>query len=194
VQSFTGALTANKLVQPEGSSAKFYYAALTDIDAASPAVISARQGLGGAYLREMRSALMRDDLAAAASWLSEARSISFSSAELNAAETALVTARDNAAQRSSIVNASTLARVEYVAPKFPPTTARNRSLNGWVELEFTVRADGSTGDIVVTNSSPRRVFDSSATNAVAQWRYKPVMRGGKAVDQRAAVRIRFTEE
>ena len=67
-------------------------------------------------------------------------------------------------------------------------------MNGWVELEFTVLADGSTGNIVVTNSSPRRVFDSSAVNAVKQWRYKPVMRGGKAVDQRAAVRIRFTEE
>jgi protein TonB len=69
----------------------------------------------------------------------------------------------------------------------------NRGVSGWVEVEFTVRADGSTGDIVVTNSNPRRTFDASATSAIAQWRYKPVMRDGKAVEQRVAVRIRFEE-
>jgi protein TonB len=67
-------------------------------------------------------------------------------------------------------------------------------MNGWVEVEFTVRADGSTADIVVTNSSPRRTFDAAAVTAIGQWRYKPVMQGGKAIEQRAAVRIRFTEE
>ena len=55
-------------------------------------------------------------------------------------------------------------------------------------------ADGSTSDIVVTNSSPRKTFDTVAVNAVEQWRYKPVMRDGKAVDQRAAIRIRFADE
>ena len=71
---------------------------------------------------------------------------------------------------------------------------RNRGMSGWVELEFTVRVDGSTGDIVVTNSSPRKTFDNAATLAVAQWRYKPKMRDGKPVEQRAAVRIRFSDQ
>ncbi len=53
---------------------------------------------------------------------------------------------------------------------------RNRGITGWVELEFTVLADGSTGDIVVTNSNPRRTFDTAAMTAVGQWRYKPVIR------------------
>jgi TonB family protein len=57
-----------------------------------------------------------------------------------------------------------------------------------------VRADGSTGDIVITNSSPRKIFDNAAALAVAEWRYKPLMRDGQAVDQRAAVRIRFADE
>ena len=63
-----------------------------------------------------------------------------------------------------------------------------------MELEFTVLSDGTTSDIVVTNSNPRRTFDTAAVNAVAQWRYQPVMRDGKVVEQRAAVRIRFAEE
>ena len=92
-----------------------------------------------------------------------------------------------------MVGANSLARTEYVAPKFPAAT-RNRNMSGWVELEFTVRTDGSTGDIVVTNSSPRKTFDAAAVTAVGQWRYKPVMHDGKAVDQRASIRIRFTDE
>ena len=85
-----------------------------------------------------------------------------------------------------------MPRVHYEAPKFPVT--RTREKEGWVELEFTVLTDGSTGNIVVTNSSPRKVFDGAAIDAVAQWRYKPVERDGQPVEQRAAVRIRFTDE
>jgi TonB family protein len=192
-QSFNGALAANNLLQPASGSAKFHLLALIDIDAANPAVASARQGLGAAYLREMKSALSRGDLAAAAAWLLEARTIGFNSTDLDGTEGELTAARSALAQKSSVVGANSLARTEYVAPKIP-TTLRNRTVNGWVELEFTVRADGSTADIVVTNSSPRKVYDSSAIYAIGQWRYKPVMQNGKPVDQRAAVRIRFSEE
>jgi protein TonB len=80
-----------------------------------------------------------------------------------------------------------------VAPQYPIISRLGRG-SGWVELEFTVRADGSTGDISVTNANPRKVFDNAAMVAVAQWRYKPVMRDGKPVEQRAAVRIRFSED
>jgi TonB family protein len=193
VQTFNGALNANKLLTPADASAKHYLLALIETDSANPAVATARQGLGAAYLREMRGALARGDVAAADAWLLEARTISYSSSDLNAAETELAALRAKAAQRASIVGANSLARIEYVAPKFPVST-RNRNISGWVELEFTVRTDGSTGDIVVTNSNPRRTFDSAAVAAIAQWRYKPVMLDGKAVDQRASVRIRFLEE
>jgi TonB family protein len=192
-QSFNAALAANKLLQPADGSAKHFLLALINTDTANPAVATARKGLGLAYLRELRSALTRNEVAAADSWLLEAHTISYSSAELSAAEGDLSTLRDRIAMASNPVGANSLARIVYVAPKFPAAT-RNRQENGWVELEFTVRADGSTGDIVVTNSYPRNVFDSSAVRAVGQWRYKPVMLNGKPVDQRAAVRIRFSEE
>jgi TonB family protein len=192
-QSFGSALGANHLVQPASTSAKSYLLKLINIDAASPAVASARQGLGTAYLRELRGALARGDIAAADSWLLEAQTISFGSGEFNSAQSDLEAAREKAAQRARVIGANSLARVHYVPPKFP-ATSRNRNLEGWVELEFTVLTDGSTSDIVVTNSSPRRTFDTVAVNAVEQWRYKPVMRDGKAVDQRAAIRIRFADE
>ena len=102
-------------------------------------------------------------------------------------------AREAIEKRSSVVGANSLARLHYVPPKFPAST-RGRSMSGWVELEFTVLTDGKTGDVVVTNSSPRKTFDKAAVDAVEQWRYEPVVRRGKVVEQRAAVRIRFTEE
>ena len=190
-KSFDLALAAGQLLQPQSASAKSFLFELIKTDGANAAVAAARQGLGQAYLRELRGALARNDLAAAEGWLQEANTIAYSGADLNAATTEISAARERATQASSVVGANTLERIEYVAPKFPVNT---RESNGWVELEFTVRTDGSTGDVVVTNSYPRRLFDSSAVRAVSQWRYKPVMRAGRAVDQRAAVRIRFSDE
>jgi TonB family protein len=192
-QSFNAALGANRLVQPANASAKYFLLRLINLDSSNAAIPAARQGLGQAYLRELRGALARGDIAAADSWVIEAQTISWNSADLNSAQSDLQAARQRAAQRSQVVGANSLARERYVAPKFPAST-RGRSVDGWVELEFTVRTDGSTADIVVTNSSPRKTFDSVAINAVEQWRYKPVLRDGKPVDQRASVRLRFTNE
>jgi TonB family protein len=192
-RSFNAALAAGHLLQPADDNAKAHFLALLNTDASSGPVISARQSLSAAYLKEARSALARSDLRSADGWLAETRTIGFNGDELAALEKQLGDARVQGEQRSLVVGANSLQRLEYVPPKFPAAT-RNRGVTGWVELEFTVRQDGSTGDIVVTNSSPRRTFDNAAALAVAQWRYKPMVRDGKAVEQRAAVRIRFSDQ
>ena len=192
-QSFTTALAANQLLLPADNSAKSALLELIRTDSANPTTVSARQNLGAAYLRQLRAALDRGDLRDAEAWVNEARTIAFTSADLDAANTELAAAREKTAQAVSVVGANSLQRLEYVAPKFPAAT-RNRNMSGWVELEFTVQADGSTADIVVTNSSPRKTFDAAAVNAVREWHYRPVIRDGKPVDQRAAVRIRFADE
>jgi protein TonB len=191
-RSFSAALSANRLLQPANDNAKAHLLELIRTDASSPAVASARQGLGSAFLGEARNGLTREDFDGAARWLQEAQGIGFTGADLAVVEKQIADARAHAAQRDSVVGANSLHRIEYVAPKFPQASL-NRGVTGWVELEYTVRTDGSTGDIVVTNSSPRRTFDNAAITAVSQWRYKPVMRGGKPVEQRAAVRIRFAD-
>jgi TonB family protein len=192
-QSFTDALGANRLLQPPADCAKAYLLAMINTDGSHPAVASARQSLGNALIGEFRGALARGDLSAADTWLNEARGIGFTGDDLRTADAELSAAREKAAQRTAVVGEKTLERTEYVPPKFPAAT-RNRGISGWVELEFTVLTDGSTGDIVVTNSSPRKTFDASAITAVGQWRYRPVMRDGKPVEQRIAVRIRFADQ
>jgi TonB family protein len=192
-QSFASALAGNRLLQPAGDNAKAHLLSMINTDGGHPAVASARQGLGNAFLGEYRGALTRGDLTAADTWLNEARTIGFSGNDLKTAEGDLAAAREKAAQRTAVVGEKALDRIEYVAPKFPAAT-RNRGVSGWVELEFTVLPDGATGDVVVTNSSPRKTFDNSAITAVSQWRYRPVVRDGKPVEQRVAVRIRFADQ
>ncbi len=192
-QSFTTALSANNLLQPADRNAKAYLLALIEADSGNPVVATARTNLGNAFLKEMRGSLARNDLAAAGAWLKEAQTIGVTGGDIESAARDIDAAREATAQRAAVVGANSVERVEYVAPKYP-AAIRNRGVTGWVEIEFTVRTDGSTGDIAVTNSSPRRTFDTSATTAVSQWRYKPVMRDGKAIEQRVAVRIRFADE
>jgi len=156
-------------------------------------VASARQNLGNALLGEFRGALARNDLPAADTWLNEARTVGFSGNELKTAEGDLAAARGKTAQQPDVAGGKSPERIEYVAPEFP-TATRNRVSSGWVELEFTVLPDGSTGDVVVTNSNPRRFFDAAAVTAVRQWRYKPLTRDGKPAEQRVAVRIRFSDQ
>ena len=193
-QSFAAALAANRLVQPANDNAKSYLLALISTDGNSPAVASARQSLGSAFVNEVRGAVGRNDLAAAETWLNEAHTVGYSGDGLTTATADVAAARLKTVQRSAPVGENPLERIEYVAPKFP-SSVRNRGITGWVELEFTVLADGSTTNVVVTNSAPRRTFDNAAMTAVGQWRYKPVVaRDGKVVEQRAAVRIRFSDE
>jgi TonB family protein len=50
------------------------------------------------------------------------------------------------------------------------------------------------GDITVASAEPAGVFEQAAMNSVRKWRYQPVLREGRPVEQRAKVRIRFAME
>jgi protein TonB len=75
-----------------------------------------------------------------------------------------------------------------------PESARERGTEGWVDLLFTVRTDGSVGDVSVAGADPAGIFEQSAISAVRRWRYEPVRRDGRPVEQRARLRLRFTLE
>ncbi|MDQ3270041.1 MAG: energy transducer TonB, partial [Pseudomonadota bacterium] len=59
------------------------------------------------------------------------------------------------------------------APKFP-TEALRSGQSGEVQVEFTVNADGSVGNVRVVQSNPARVFDREAISAVRRWRFQPI--------------------
>ncbi len=82
-----------------------------------------------------------------------------------------------------------LVRIE---PQYP-MSAKQRGVEGWVELMFTITAAGTVADIVVTASNPGTVFNRSAVQAVSKWKYNPKVENGTAVD-RPGVRQRIKFE
>jgi len=102
-------------------------------------------------------------------------------------------AGDTPASQSSrleMVPVSSLTRVNYVAPKYP-RSARRRNVTGAVEVSFKVLGNGTVSDIVVANSTPGTTFDQAALDAVAQWRFEPVIENGQSVEKLTAVRLSF---
>lgn len=80
--------------------------------------------------------------------------------------------------------------VAPAAPNYPLQAARNQT-SGYAVVEFTVSSDGSVVDPHVIESSPRRVFDSAAMQAVKQSKFKPAMKDGEPVASTLRRRIDF---
>jgi protein TonB len=75
-------------------------------------------------------------------------------------------------------------------PSYPAAAVRNRQ-NGWVEVEFTVAADGSVQNAKVVGAQPARTFDREAINAIEAARFEPRLDKGKPVAATLRRRIEF---
>ncbi|HET9034438.1 MAG TPA: energy transducer TonB [Dokdonella sp.] len=75
-------------------------------------------------------------------------------------------------------------------PSYPRAAARDRQ-EGWVEVEFTVTADGKVVDAKVTASDPQRVFDREAIRSIERTQFSPRMENGVAVNATVRRRIEF---
>ncbi len=182
-----------RLLEPANDSAKSYFTTLLQSDPNSPTVASLRPPLGRAMLGEARDAIGRSDFAAAQRWIGEAESVGTAASEVAAVNADMIAARDKLQQRAQIVGAGALKRIRTVEPNYP-RDAKANNVAGWVDLEFTVTAQGGVSDIRVTGSQPASVFDIAAVEALNKWRFEPVQRDGIAVDQRARLRMRFQIE
>jgi TonB family protein len=95
-----------------------------------------------------------------------------------------------AAPGTELVAESSLTRVVFVTPDYPRDAFIN-SVSGWVDLEYTVTAQGRVADVEVLSAEPKGMFDSAARTAIAHSRYRPVMRDGVPVAVRSRIRMRF---
>jgi protein TonB len=75
-------------------------------------------------------------------------------------------------------------------PEYPIAAVRNRQ-EGWVEVEFTVAADGSVQNAHVIGSEPGRVFDREALAAVTRAKFQPRLENGQPVASTLRRRIEF---
>ncbi|HJR69802.1 MAG TPA: energy transducer TonB, partial [Gammaproteobacteria bacterium] len=92
---------------------------------------------------------------------------------------------------ATAIAASELTLVKGATPTYP-ADAEQRGIEGWVDLEFVVDATGRPKDLKITASEPAGRFDTVASAAVAQYRFAPFERDGRAFERRVRVRVRFT--
>jgi protein TonB len=79
-----------------------------------------------------------------------------------------------------------------VDPEYP-AKAKQRRIEGWVDIEFTIGPAGTVVDPKVIGANPRGVFEQSALRAVRRWRYNPKVESGVAV-ARPGIRVRLRFE
>jgi periplasmic protein TonB len=76
-----------------------------------------------------------------------------------------------------------------------PMQARQRGIEGWVVVEFTISTAGTVKDAEVVASEPGNIFDRAALNAVRKWKYNPKVVDGKPVERPGLkVRLDFSME
>jgi TonB family protein len=187
---FNQRLTQGQVVDPAADSAKFYLAQLVQADPTHPSTQLAHQVFAARTLDEAKTAVRRQDYASARRWLAEAHDAGVDPASVGAVQNDIKTAQEGAKHSNDSVAASSLERTHYVAPEFP-LRARERSLSGWVEVQFIVRTDGSVSDVAVVGAEPVGIFEQAATDAVRKWHYRPVVRDGQPVMQHTRLRISF---
>ncbi len=64
-----------------------------------------------------------------------------------------------------------LIPIKKVAPSYP-ADARKARLEGVVQVQFTVKPDGSVSDLIIVRSA-HPVLDQLVLDAVAQWKFQP---------------------
>ncbi|MFL6617636.1 MAG: TonB family protein [Povalibacter sp.] len=183
-----------KLIDPPGASAKDSLNALIAQTPGRPEVEELSRALSTRLLNSGKQAMAAKAFERSAQLIAAAREVGakYNEAGIAQAESELSAARDQTSQLTNVVSAASLKRTRTVNPQYPEA-ARKKGIEGWVELAFTVSLSGSVDDIEVRNSSPAEVFDEAAKRAVRQWRFEPVVRNGQIVQQRAMVRLRFTQ-
>ena len=84
------------------------------------------------------------------------------------------------------------ARVLSTARLVFPAQARRQKIEGWVDLQVAVDAEGRVTEASVVSAQPARVFDVEARRAVMRWRYSPKRVNDQPVSSVLRQRIKFS--
>lgn|GEM_PF-855961 len=213
-------LQQDQLLEPATDSARYYLTTLRSLDPAHSGLAAATQDFDARLVTRARGELGEKHYEAARALLEQATADGYSSPDAitvlrelaaradggNAPGAAVAAAASVASAApagsgvdasaappsgsAEVLSASQLSLVKSVQPVYP-RRAEQQSTEGWVDLEFTVDERGRVKDVQVMQGEPPGLFEEAARSAIAQWRYKPVQLAGKAITQRARVRIRF---
>jgi TonB family protein len=100
---------------------------------------------------------------------------------------------DDTAQTS--LESGTFAKpIERKLRPFPSSEAAD-GIEGWVEVSYVIKPDGTVGETIIENSSGRKAFERATIGSIKNWRYEPATLNGEPIEQcHTRVRIMFTLE
>jgi len=82
--------------------------------------------------------------------------------------------------------------IEMVTPEYP-AAALQKGIEGWVQVEFTIDANGTIIQPTIIGHSPSRIFDRSVLTALKKSRYRPQSLNGEPVVVQGVTELfRFT--
>ena len=72
-----------------------------------------------------------------------------------------------------------------------PREANREGIQGFVDVEILIAADGNVRDVNVIESVPRRMFDRDVIRAVMKWKFKPRIVDGVPVERLGRQMLEF---
>lgn len=183
-------IAQGRLLSPAGDSARHYVDLLRAADPNYAGLSDTESLLASALVEQVRAMIRSHRYAEATQLLDSATAAGARAADVAAARKELGASLAVTAAAGQVLPESALQRLSHDDPRYPKK-ALERGIEGWVTVEFTVAADGTTRDIEVTAAQPTGVFDEAVADAIGTWRYRPRIVAGHAVDQRVEARLRF---
>lgn len=181
---------SGRLIEPAGDNAVEALQAAMQANAAASDVKAEQERLSFALLENTRTALAAGDIDRADVLTTRAEEILPGLPQTRALRERIGAARAQREEATTVLQAASLPRTREV-PAVYPREALLSSIEGWVDLEFTISTEGVPSDIRVKASSPARMFDIAAIQALRQWRFEPIVRDGAPRARRAVLRMEF---
>jgi TonB family protein len=204
------AITAGNLLEPANNNARTRLLAMRQQNRNHPATVAAQRDLQEALLaraRETQRAGQPDNaqrlLTSAAEFgttaeITELRRQMQVEGEQVAAARIVAIAPPAPAPTAVVATPAASAAPGFIAAKplralnvTYPARASEIGQQGFVIVEFTLRADGSAADVGVAEASPAGVFDRAATDAVSRGRYDIAALGDSKQPRRARLKVTF---
>jgi TonB family protein len=189
-------LAQGSVTEPENDSALYYVNQLRAVDPQNsglPQMVSAVQQK---MLERAREALDAADLVRAEAVIRQAKSLG-DSADLDALNGRLLEAKLKAAGGAHGSSGSmpevaenSLTRLKQLQLNYP-SRALERSIEGWVEIQYTVTPKGKVADVKALRADPVGVFEAAATDAALRMTYKPVVKDGTPIAVTTKIRVAF---
>jgi len=187
-------LASGNATEPEGDSALYYVNQLRATDPQNAQLAQLSSLTQSQVLDRARGSLEAGQLPRAETLLQLAGGLG-ASPETAALEARLQTAKAAASAPAGppAVTEGTLRRLTGLTLDYP-AEARRKEQQGWVEIAYSVSAEGKVSQAHVLNASPAGTFDGAALKAITRLRYEPPRVDGKAAAVTTAVRLVFRLE